>query len=77
MAARTPSVERRAARKGSQDHKYIHKQDGQRCRDDRGIIRIGKRSDDADKITGLKPGIYEEAHCHQVLSLRGQRKLRF
>ena len=73
MAARTPGVERRATRKGSQDHKYIHKQDGQRCRDDRSVVRIGERSDDADKVAGLKTGVDEEAHCHQAFSLRGQR----
>ena len=73
MTARAPGVKRRATRKGSQDHEYVHKKDGQRCRHDRGIVCIGERSDDTDKITGLKAGIYEEAHCHQVLSLRGQR----
>ena len=73
MAARTPCVERSTARKGSQDHENVHKQDGQRCRDDRGIVRIGERSDDADKITGLKPGVDEKAHRHQPLGLHGQR----
>ena len=73
MAARTPCVERSAARKGSQDHENVHKQDGQRRRDDRGVVRIGKRSDDADKITSLKPRVDEKAHRHQALGLHGQQ----
>ena len=73
MPARTPSVEHRATRKGPQDHEDVHKQDGQRCRDDRGIVRIGERSDDADKVAGLKTGVDEKAHRHQALGLHGQR----
>ena len=73
MVARAPGVERRATRKGSQDYKNIHKQDGQRCRHDRGIVRIGERSDNADKITGLKTGVDKKAHRHQALGLHGQR----
>ena len=67
------SVERRAARKGPQDHKDVHKQNGQRRRDDRGIVCIGERSDDADKVAGLKTGVDEKAHRHQALGLHGQR----
>ena len=77
MAARAPSVERRTARKGPQDHEDIHKQDGQRRRDDRSAVRIGKRSDDADKVTGLEAGVDEKSHCHQALGLRRQRRLGF
>ena len=73
MVARAPGVEHRATRKGSHDHEYIHKQDGQRCRDDRSAVRIGERSDDADKVAGLKTGVNEKAHGHQAFSLRGQR----
>ena len=46
MTAWTPGVELRATRKGSQDHENVHEQDGQRCRDDRGIVRIGKGTAD-------------------------------
>ena len=73
MTARAPGVERRATRKGSHDHEYIHKQDGQRCRDDRSAVRIGERSDDADKVAGLKTGVDEKTHRHQALGLHGQR----
>ena len=73
MTARTPGVERRATRKGSQDHEYVHKEDSQRCRHDRGIVCIGERSDDADKVAGLKTGVDEKAHRHQALGLHGQR----
>lgn len=73
MPTRTPGVERRATRKGSQDYEDVHKEDCQRRRDDRGIVRIGERSDDADKVAGLKTGVEEKAHRHQALGLHGQR----
>ena len=77
MTARAPGVKRRAARKGSKDHEYVHKKDGQRCRHDRGIVCIGECSDNADKVAGLKTGVDEKAHRHQALGLHGQRRLRF
>lgn len=73
MTARAPGVEHRTARKGSQDHEYVHKKDGQRCRDDRSAVRIGECSDNADKVAGLKTGVDEKAHRHQALGLHGQR----
>ncbi len=73
MTARAPGVKRRATRKGSQDHEYVHKQDGQRCRHNRSVVCIGERSDDADKVAGLKTGVDEKAHRHQALGLHGQR----